>query len=345
MSRKANPAVVGVFVVIAVALLTVAIIVFGKGQLFKETSDWVLYFDGSIKGLSTGSAVVFQGVRIGEVKDIRIQIDKKGNVSTPVIMQLDASLIDFDTEEASNNESRVNTRKMIERGLRAQLQTQSLITGQLLIQLSFQPDKEAVYRSTGGPLPEMPTVPSTVQELSKTLEKLPMEEIVNNIHSITENLNKLMNSPDLKNGLTALSDSLRKTEAIMTKIEEQITPVSNEARTLLKSTDKLINDNNDKLGALLEDLKKTSESTRTSVEKLTTNLDSITSKTDNQLGRFLETATKTTENAGRMIDTQSRFRHELNNTLEELNSALRSIRLLAEYMEQHPESIIKGKSE
>ena len=345
MSRKANPAVVGIFVVLAVALLTAAIIIFGKGEIFKETREWVLYFDGSIKGLSSGSPVVFQGVRIGEVTDIRVHINKEGHISTPVTMQLDASLIDFEEKDFNAKEELANTKKMIERGLRAQLQTQSLITGQLLIQLGFHPDKEAVYRSPGGPLPEMPTVPSTVQELSKTLDKLPLEEIVNNIHSITKNLDKLMGSPELNNGLTALSDSLKKTESIMAKIEEQITPISKEAQELLKSTDKLISDNNSKLSALLEDLTKTSQTTRESVKKVTDDLNAITSKTDDQLAAFLETATRTTENAGRMIDGQSRFRHELNNALEELNATLRSIRLLAEYMEQHPESVIKGKKE
>ena len=345
MSRKANPAVVGIFVIVAVALMTAAIIIFGKGELFKETQDWVLYFDGSIKGLSSGSAVVFQGVRIGEVKDIRVYIDEDGNITTPVIMQLDSSLIDFENKDLDPKKEFNHTREMINRGLRAQLQTQSLITGQLLIQLGFHPDKEAVFRAPDKSLPEMPTIPSTVQELSKTLEKLPLEDIVDNIHSITKNLDKLMSSPDINNGLTALSDSLKKAESILDKIEAQITPVSEEAQKVLKSTDKLITDNNSRISSLLEDLEKTSKTTRESVETLTKDLNEITSKTDDQLALFLETATTTTENAGKMIAGQSRFRHELNRTLEELNSALRSIRLLAEYMEQHPEAVIKGKRE
>ena len=336
---------VGVFVIGAVALLTAGVIIFGKGQLFKETREWVLYFDGSIKGLSPGSPVVLQGVRIGEVMDIRVHIDKEGSIRTPVIMELDSSLIDFENKNLSSKAALANTQKMVDRGLRAQLQTQSLITGQLLIQLEFHPDKEARLVSPGGSLPEMPTIPSTVQELSKTLEKLPLEEIVNNIHNITKNLDELLNSPDLKNGLKALSDSLKKTESIMAKIEEQITPVSTKAQQVLQSADKLLADNSDKLGALMEDLEKTSVTTRKSVEKLTEDLDAIANKTDDQLTRFLETATVTTENAGKMLAGQSQFRLELNKTLEELNSALRAVRLLAEYMEQHPESVIRGKKE
>lgn len=345
MSRKANPTVVGIFVIGAVALLIAGIIIFGKGQLFKDTREWVLYFDGSIKGLSPGSPVVFQGVRIGEVKDIRVNIDKEGNIRTPVVMELDSSLIDFEEKEFNHKEVLANTQKMIDRGLRAQLQTQSLITGQLLVQLAFHPDKEARLVSPGGPLPEMPTIPSTVQEISKALDKLPLKEIVTNINSITKNLDKLLNSPELSNGLTALSESLKKTELMMAEIEEQITPVSTQAQEVLKSADKLLNQNNNKLAALLDDLKETSTTTRSSVEKLSKDLDGVATRTDEQLSRFIETATATTENADKMLAGQSEFRYELNETLEELNGALRAIRLLAEYMEQHPESIIRGKAE
>ena len=336
---------VGVFVIGAFALLIAGIIVFGKGQLFKETRDWILYFDGSLKGLSPGSAVVLQGVRIGDVKDVRVHIDKEGQITTPVIMTLDSSLIDFEEKDLNPKEELCNTKEMIDRGLRAQLQTQSLITGQLLIQLEFHSDKEARFVSPGGPLPEMPTIPSTVQELSKTLSELPLEDIVNNIHSITKNLDTLINSPDLNNGLAALSESLKKAESILTNIEEQITPISTEAQQVLKSADKLITENNGRISSLLDDLEKTSQTIRKSVEALSKDLNNITSKSDGQLTRLLKTATTTTEHAGKMIESQSQFRLELNKTLEELNSALRAVRLLAEYLEQNPESVIRGKKE
>jgi paraquat-inducible protein B len=96
---------------------------------------------------------------------------------------------------------------------------------------------------------------------------------------------------------------------------------------------------------LLDDLTKTSTLTRESVETLTKELSTIAASTDKQIARFIETATATTENAGEMLAGQSEFRHELNQTLEELNSALRAIRLFAEYMEQHPEALIRGKAD
>ena len=113
MSRKANPAAVGIFVIMAVALLTAAIIIFGKGELFKDTREWILYFDGSIKGLSPGSPVVFQGVRIGQVKDIRVFIDKEHNILTPVVMEIEPTLMDFENDRYLNQLTRAQMESIL----------------------------------------------------------------------------------------------------------------------------------------------------------------------------------------------------------------------------------------
>jgi len=345
MSRKANPALVGIFVIGAVALLAAGVIVFGQGKLFTEKRQWVLYFDGSIKGLTPGSPVVFQGVRIGEVKNIRVYIDSDREIRIPVVMELDSSLIDFEEKGINSKEALEATMSMIERGLRAQLQTQSLITGQLIIQLGFYPDKEARFIAPGGPLPEMPTIRSTAQELSKTLENLPLEEIVNNIHSITKSLEQFLSSPELNSTLAEVNSTLKKAQSVMNKIEQQIDPIGSETQKLLASANSLLDNNDAKIGTLVEDLQKTSAVTREGVQSLTSNLKEISEKMNEQLTRFFDTANTTSGYAEKMLAEQSEFRHDLRQTLAELHSALRAIRLLAEYMEQHPEALLKGKAQ
>jgi len=345
MSRKANPAIVGAFVIGAVALIATSVIILGKGSLFKEKSAWVLYFEGSIKGLTPGSPVVFQGVRIGEVKDIRVNIDKEHIIRTPVVMEIDSSLIDFDESPVDSKYSLEQTKDLIDRGLRAQLQTQSLITGQLLIQLGFNPDKEARFVSPGGLYPEMPTIPSTVQELSKTLQELPLKEIVNNLNTITKGIDKIVNSPDMHDGLAALSKTLQKTDALLALVEKHVDPIGNDLQKVLASTDTFLQTNTDKVASLIEDLEKTSTSTREDIRNVSSNMREASIKTQEQLSEFLENATTTTGYAEKMLSEQSEFRHELRQTLAELESALRAIRLLAEQMEQHPESMIRGKAQ
>ena len=77
MGRRANPTVIGAFIIGAVALIVIGLLVLGRGQFFSDTQTFVLYFDGSIKGLNIGAPVDFQGVRIGSVTDIHVIYDSK----------------------------------------------------------------------------------------------------------------------------------------------------------------------------------------------------------------------------------------------------------------------------
>ena len=76
MNKKISPTLIGVFVIGAVALIVIAILVFGSGRLFRQTRDFVLYFDNSVNGLRIGAPVKIKGVEIGSVKDIRLQLEK-----------------------------------------------------------------------------------------------------------------------------------------------------------------------------------------------------------------------------------------------------------------------------
>ena len=74
MNKKISPTLIGVFVVGALALIVIAILVFGSGRLFRQSRDFVLYFDNSVNGLRVGAPVKFKGVEVGSVKDIRLQL-------------------------------------------------------------------------------------------------------------------------------------------------------------------------------------------------------------------------------------------------------------------------------
>src|SRR5215471_17776495 len=90
MNKKMSPAMIGAFVLGAIALIVIAILVFGSGRLFRQTRDFVLYFDNSVNGLRVGAPVKFKGVEIGSVKDIRLLLEKGADVSKiPVIIEID----------------------------------------------------------------------------------------------------------------------------------------------------------------------------------------------------------------------------------------------------------------
>src|SRR5262245_30436492 len=140
MGRKANPIIIGAFVVGAIALAVFGIVVFGSGRLFKETTPFVMYFTGSVDGLSVGSPVKFKGVEIGGVTSIQLDLGEEARI--PVWIEIDNKKIVARGAEWPSD--RAALRAAIERGLRAQLNSQSIVTGLLFVQLDYHPETPAV---------------------------------------------------------------------------------------------------------------------------------------------------------------------------------------------------------
>lgn len=211
MSKKVNKTVIGVFVVGAMALLMVAIVVFGSGELFKQTNKFVLYFDGSVKGLSIGAPVMFRGVSIGIVKDISLIYDSKaGTIMLPVIVEVDQGRI----KGAPSFGDLGGDKKMIALGLRAKLEVQSFLTGQLMISFDFYPNQPAKLRGILKQYPELPTLP-TSPDIFEIMNELPIKEISKNLEATSKGINRLVNSNNLQGSLYELQSTLQETKEAM----------------------------------------------------------------------------------------------------------------------------------
>jgi len=211
MNKKGNKTVIGVFVVGALILLLVAIVVFGSGDLFKRTNKFVLYFDGSVKGLSIGAPVMFRGVSIGTVKDISLIYDSKaGTITLPVIVEIQQDRI----KGAPSFGELGGDKKMIALGLRGNLEVQSFLTGQLMISFDFYPDRPAILRGILKGYPELPTLP-TSPDIFEVMENLPIKEIATNLNDATKGINKLVNSSVIPRSLYDLQGTLQETKDAM----------------------------------------------------------------------------------------------------------------------------------
>ena len=211
MIRKVNKTAIGAFVVGALVLLMIAIVVFGSGELFKRTNKFVLYFDGSVKGLSIGAPVTFRGVSIGTVKDISLIYDSKaGTVLLPVIIEIQQGRI----KGASSFRDLGGDKKLIALGVRAKLEIQSFLTGQLMISFDFYPDKPAKLRGILKGFPELPTLP-TSPDIFETMDELPIKEIAKNLEATSQGLNKLVNSSETPRNLYDLQNTLQETKKAM----------------------------------------------------------------------------------------------------------------------------------
>ncbi len=152
--------------------------------VYQNTLKYVMYFNGSVRGLAVGAPVQLRGIAIGKVTDINLELDKKtAEIHIPVTVELETDRI-----QAINNHNNISDKDMItqliNKGLRAQLQTGSLLTGQLLVDLDFHPKSKIVLSDNKSVYPEFPTTASSLDQFTHSaniimdkIAKLPLEDL------------------------------------------------------------------------------------------------------------------------------------------------------------------------
>jgi len=321
MSKHANPTVIGAFVVGAVILAVTAILLLGSGDLFVQKPRFVLYFKGSVKGLNVGSPVNFRGVNIGTVTNIQLVMGvSKADIRIPVTIEINpANFLNSDLmikEMSRSSNARLST--LINAGLRAQLQLQSLLTGQLFIQLDFYPGTR-VDLIGDDRYPEIPTIPTPIEKITRKLEDFPVDQVMNNITSISEGLNKLVNSQELHQSIQSLKETLETINRLVKSPELQ------------KSITSLHN--------ALDDLGSLARTVNTQVEPLGSELH----VTLNETRLAMIQARGTLESAQHLVSDQ-KLLYAIDNALAEITGAARSVRDLSDFLERQPQSILRGKS-
>ena len=268
-----------------------------RTQAFKRADTiidtYMLVFDGSVRGLSVGAPLDFRGVTIGEVVRIGVSIDPKTlTFRMPVEVKLFprrllARQFGGNRQQAAESEevrwSRM--KQFVDRGLRAQLRSGNLLTGQLYVALDFFPDAAKATIDLAKRPPEIPTIPGTFEELQtmlagivKKLDKLQIEEI----------------GGDARKVLASVDETLKGVDVLLKSVDAGVVP----------------------------DLRRT--------------LDTA--------AQTLKSAEGTLKSAEGTLNSVSPLQSDLQQTLSELNRTLAAVRALAEMLQQHPESLIRGKS-
>ncbi len=335
MSKQANTKLIGGFVIGAVVLVISGILLFGSGKLFSHQKKFVLFFEDSVKGLNIGSPVDFRGVNIGTVTDIKIVLNKKDlSLLIPVFIEIEPKRISFDGTESdltklvgTKGKEKIETftQLLINRGLKAQLSMQSLVTGQLGIHLDFYPDKETKLVGAEPSYTEIPTTESSLSALSKTLENIPLAVIADKVEKTLDGIEKLVNSSDLQESLVSLHQTIDQAHEFVRALDSQVMPLATSTRLTLSEAKKLFGN----------------------AAQLARNLDSSIPPLIASLEGTSEAASATMTGVNKALEgyagANSPVRYELIKTLNELSAAARSFRAFAEYMENHPEALIKGK--
>jgi paraquat-inducible protein B len=195
--------------------------------VYQNTLKYVMYFNGSVRGLTVGAPVQLRGIPIGKVTEINLELDKKtAEIRIPVTVELEPERI-----KEVNNDNHISDKDIMERlinkGLRAQLQTGSLLTGQLLVDLDFHPKSKIVLSDNKSVYPEFPTTASSLDQFTHSaniimdkVAKLPLEDL-------TVEANKTLQTlQGTSKAATVMLDSTEKTMASAHQILSTLEPGS-----------------------------------------------------------------------------------------------------------------------
>jgi paraquat-inducible protein B len=320
MGKRVSPTLVGTFVLGAIALAIAAVVILGSGHLFAQEHLFALYFSSDVNGLKVGAPVKFRGVEIGSVNAILLSMgtphqgEKGGNTADQYRIPV---IIDLETEKlirrgaAASLDDPAQVAQAIKRGLRGQLNVESLLTGLLYVDLDYRPDTPAkFYMGADSLYPEIPTVPTRLEQAATTLskliaglEKIDFDQLIKSLTSSSVAIAALANSPKIQTAVDSLNLAAKR-----------MGQASASVNRLAASLDR-------EIGPMGEDLRLTAEQTRAALKQ-----------TQDTLAAVQMT-----------LGPDSPLNYELAQTLEQTSSAARSLRQLSDYLRRNPSSVVRGR--
>lgn len=330
MKTKVSPAVVGLFVLGALALSVVALFSFGGINFFSQPQRFKVYFNESISGLDVGSPVKLRGVRVGRVVSLNIRYDQERNQSVvAVVCELSRdSITDLQGNEVDVSDRAV-LKEMIDRGLRAQLGVSGLATGLLFIELDFldpQEHSEHAFVEDDEPYLVVPSAPSTISEFQTNLteilndfKRVDFAALGREIRLLLADTRRQLNELDLK----GLADQWKQTGASLNALA-----ASPEIKDAFKNLNTVAVDLQATLARLDEQIGPAGE-----------NLNDTLTETKQAMASFAATAVT----LRRFINAQQNLGEGANQALSRVGDAAAAVERLADFLERNPNALLTGK--
>ena len=319
MGKRISPAAIGMFVVGSFALVIIAIVVVGSGGLLKKPVRFVCMFQGNVNGLRIGAPVKFKGVQIGTVEQIKLVLSpsegilKSGitDMHLPVIIGIDREMI---TQRGATGMalSPGGFESMISRGLSAQLEAESLLTGLLYVDLDLRPNSQPNLSLVpgGGGLREIPTVPTTMEAIQQhateaiaKLDTIDLNGLVNSFIQAANSIKEMTADPAIHRTLESLPRTLASLDKTLTSMRAAIENINQEVDPMSASFHK----SSEELNATMKD-------TRATLLQLQA-----------------------------MLDSDSPLAVNLNQALGQFSDTAQAIEQLTDYMQRNPAALIRGK--
>lgn len=318
MAKRVNPTLVGGFVLGAFLLVIAALLLLGGENIFAQKRRFVVYFGDSIKGLTVGSPVTFKGVAVGRVARLTVRyIKETGRTEIPVLIDLDPNKVVTSNDE---EEATKLLHQMIDQGLRAQMNPESLITNQQVVQLDFFPGTPVRMVESTLPYPQIPSLPSSFDQLQASIG-MAAQSLPDLAASATLALNQVSNllTPANQQKISHILDNIETVTgdlaahgADLGKTLVSLQQASEELNKVLKSADQTLAENREPAGEVVLKLSKTMDSVKTLTDSLNTILG------DNRDG-LADFSNGTLYDLGGLIrDSRQLVRHA-NDTLDQLD--------------------------
>jgi len=302
-------------------LLVAGIVLFSSFRIFTKSRKYILYFQTSLNGLSEGAQVKFRGVPIGTVRQMMIHYNQASNdFAMPVLIELQENLLRERLDNASVFEDMGHMDASIRRGLRARLETESLLTGVLYVELGFISNASPpILHQVKKVYAEIPTESTELKQLlnnlaqfdlkgleekisqlitnvNSTLVKLNLGEMTAGITNVLTSVNNLATSPELTNALVSLKLTLAEYQRLGEKLNGRIEPFADSATNTL------------------------AEANRTLIDMR-----------------------QAIQNLNGIVAPDSQLQTELIQALEQVAGAAQSLSSLADFLERHPNALITGR--
>jgi phospholipid/cholesterol/gamma-HCH transport system substrate-binding protein len=330
MKKKVSPALIGAFVLGAVTLLVIGVVIFGSGRLFRNSFEVLLSFEGSVNGLKEGAPVKFLGVEIGSVTRILLQLGPNTKVrSIPVIVEIDREKLTGRGVADKAVDDPKFVKAAIDQGLRAQLETESFVTGVLFVSLDFYPDTPAKFvQPPGSRYIEIPTVPTVFQRAQSTasrilakLDEIDFQPFVKTTTDAVKSIQLLVENPDLQEAFKG-ANRLVNTPELRAAVASLDVTVKRLNGTI-ESIDKLAMDVSGSTKNVTEDARQTFVAARDALREITA----------------------TTASLQNVVGDDSSEMYQLRIALKEISGAARSLRLMADSLERNPRALLFGRPE
>lgn len=323
MSIRANPTAIGAFLIGAAVLLVAGTATLASTAWFDERSTFISFFEESVNGLERGAPVKFQGVPVGNVIRLGIQIDERDKTfQVPIEYEVDLTRLRNQVGDFVDLEDSAVLQRQVNDGLRAQLQTESMVTGQLYIELSYRPDApppELEERRTAWP--EIPTTPSLLAALGSGAGSL-VADILRVLYQVNEMLADI-DMPQINAAVMATAEAMEELVASpeLQSAFEQLPGLTAQATRTM------------------EDLGRLAVTADGAIAPLQLQIEGTTT----EMTATLEALRRTVEETHGLLSTDSGLGYELQETLTSLREAADALNLLVTSLEQNPDMLLRGR--